>query len=124
VPEPLAFEVEMQRRTTSWERADPSAALLERQAWDEWLVTLLGGEPHTVRLRRENGVLIGECDCKGWQYRDHDESPCAHLCTVRKAAFGHVDDMIGQRVRILDADEERAQNIDRVRADGGRRYDR
>jgi len=121
---PLAFEVEKQRRTTSWKRAAPNDALLERQGWDEWLVTLPGGTAHAARLHRENGAFVGACDCKGWEYRDHDESPCAHLCTVRKAAFGHVDDVTGQRVRILDPDEERAQNIDRVRADGGRRYDR
>jgi len=25
------------------------------------------------------------CDCKGFEYRDRDEKPCAHLCTLRKA---------------------------------------
>lgn len=119
MPEPLAFEAEQQAHGDSWERAAPETALIERQSWNEWLVTLPGGTAHEVQLERDHGAFIGECDCKGFEFRDLG-SPCAHLCTVRKAAFGHYTDVRGRRVRILDPDEERAQR-EPMRADGGER---
>lgn len=117
MPEPLEFQTELRRRSQSWERADPKRALLERQRWDTWLVTLPGGTPHLVSLQRQHGAYVGSRDCAGFEYHD---CPCAHLCTVRKAAYIHADDVAGERVRILDVDQERAgHHVERVRADGG-----
>lgn len=113
-PEPLDFRTQQRARTESWERAEPDAALLERQGWDTWLVTLPGGDVHELQLRRENGAYLGTCDCAGFEYH---EGPCAHLCTVRKADYIHSDDVTGERVRVLDAAEDRAQHaVEKVRA--------
>jgi hypothetical protein len=121
--EPLDFRAERNGRTASWERAAPEAALLEPVGWDEWRVLLPdGGDVHLVQLERDHGAFLGACDCKGWEYRDDPESPCAHLCTLRQAEFGHDTDTYGQRVRVLDVDEERAQgSVERALADGGTR---
>lgn len=96
---PLDFATERDDRTASWRRADPRTALTERTAWNRWVVTLPDGEhAHDVRLERDHGAYVGECytpdgderePCPGNAYHD---SPCAHLCTVRKAAFGDVTD--------------------------------
>jgi hypothetical protein len=125
MPEPLDFRAERDARTASWERAAPSEALIERTAWNEWRVLLPDGDDvHEVRLERDHGAFGGECDCKGWEFRDDPESPCAHLCTLRQAEFGHDHDARGNRIRVLDATEERAQSVDRARADGGLRWSR
>jgi len=122
VPDVLDFRGEADRGSTSWRRADPGRAFIQRRAWNEWAVFLPdGGDAHEVRLERDHGAYVGECDCWGFRDRDRPESPCAHLCTLRQAEFGHYEDVNGNRVRILDADEERAQSVDRARADGGRR---
>jgi hypothetical protein len=114
MPEPLDFREKPDAASDSWTRADPHAALLERQAWDVWPVTLPCGSAHSVRLRRESGAYVGRCDCAGVE---HHDGPYAHLCTVRKAEFGHVADVSGRRVRALDPEAERAQAL----ADGGER---
>ena len=125
MPDVLDFRGEADRDSTSWERASPGRALIERDAWNEWTVLLPDGEDsHEVRLERDHGAYVGACDCWGFRGRDRPESPCAHLCTLRQAAFGHYRDVNGNRVRILDPDEERAQSVDRARADGGRRGER
>ena len=124
MPEPLDFRTEQHERTTSWERADPEAALVETTAWNRWRVMLPPSTtPHDVHLERENGAYVGRCDCPGFE---HHDGPCAHLCTVRKADFGHYDDLSGRRIRIRSAGEERADHYaepeetdDRLRADGG-----
>jgi hypothetical protein len=123
VTEPLDFRWEADAGSTSWKRGAPGRALIERRSWNEWAVFLPDGEDsHVVRLERDHGAYVGECDCWGFRGRDDPESPCAHLCTLRQAESGHYDDVDGNRVRILDADEERAQSIDRAVADGGRRW--
>lgn len=123
---PLDFYAERDAETASWQRADPDAALIEPVACNEWRVMLPEGSAHVVRLKHERGAYEGTCDCKGFEYRDSDESPCAHLCTVRRAHYDNehglasVTDTYGQEVRILDVDEERAaHHVDAIRADGG-----
>ena len=37
---PLDFAAKRDSGSASWTRADPEAALIERIAWDTWLVTL------------------------------------------------------------------------------------
>ena len=123
MPDVLDFRAEAEASSTSWERADPDRALIERRAWNEWAVLLPDGEgAHVCRLERDHRAYVGECDCWGFRDRDDPESPCAHLCALRQAEFGDHKDVYGNRVRVLDADEERAQtSVERVRADGGRR---
>jgi hypothetical protein len=121
--EPLDFRSQQRERTTSWERADPAAALIETVAWNRWRVMLPGStDPHAVHLEREHGAYVGGCDCPGFA---HHDGPCAHLCTVRKADYGHFEDIRGRRIRIRSDAEERAgcfaEPDERLRADGGER---
>ena len=120
MPDVLDFRAEAEARSTSWQRADPGRALIERRSWNEWAVLLPDGEEaHDCQLERDHGAYVGACDCPGYE---HHGGPCAHLCTLRQAEFGHDRDVKGRRVRVLDADEERAQtSVERIRADGGRR---
>lgn len=105
--------VEFSRGGTSWERADPLGALLEVTGSGTVLVTLPDGGVHEVCLASTGGGFVGWCDCNGWQYHD---GACAHLCTVRKAAFGGVEDTAGRPVRIPPS-----RQIHRpIRTDGGR----
>jgi len=132
---PLDFEHERDTDSTSWRRADPTTALIERTAWNHWRVTLPDGEHvHDVRLETDHGAYVGDCHvlgddgererCPGFAYHD---GPCAHLCVVRKAAFGHVRDASDQPVTIFDitdvADARADHAVERVRADGGHRRD-
>lgn len=99
----LDFEAERDAVTTSWERADPTEALIERWGRYGYLVTLLGGDAHFCAIgRRRDGEFIGWCRCKGYRYHD---GPCAHLCTVRKAAFGDLEAVNGEPVEIAHAVE-------------------
>ncbi|WP_246999431.1 hypothetical protein [Halosolutus gelatinilyticus] len=83
--EPLDFHTERDEQSRSWTRARPNAALIERFGRFGYKVTLRGGEDvHYCALGVEEDKYIGRCDCKGWKYHD---GPCAHLCTLRKAAF-------------------------------------
>ena len=117
--------------STSWQRADPDAALIESTGRYGYLVTLPGGDTHRAALAVENAQHVGTCDCQGWEYND---GPCAHLCTLRKAAFAEVEDVRGEpvtlpRVSLDDNDLDlRAATdgglVDRARrttATGGRR---
>ncbi|ELY69319.1 hypothetical protein [Natrinema versiforme] len=82
----LDFRHEADEQTTSWQRADPRAALVERVDPITFRVMLQGGsEYHRVHYALERGAHVGWCDCKGFEYRDDENSPCAHLCTLRKA---------------------------------------
>lgn len=85
-----------------------------------------GDDVHEVSLHRDGDDWMGDCwalhdggdrhqRCKGLTYSD---GPCAHLFAVRQAvARGTVD--------VLDAAEERADHhVERVMADGGRRWRR
>ncbi|WP_187347818.1 hypothetical protein [Haloplanus rubicundus] len=128
---PLDFAAERDEGTASWRRADPRAALIERTAWNRWVVTLPDSEhAHDVRLERDHGAYVGECytldgderePCPGNAYHD---GPCAHLCTVRKAAFGDVTDTHDRHVDVFDiedvADARADHAVEKLRADGGR----
>jgi hypothetical protein len=106
---PLDFERERDQATGSWERACSEPVLVERIAWDQWLVTFRDSEDtHRVRLHRDHGAYLGECavhpggeDCPGFAYH---EGPCAHLCAIRRADFGNLVDDKGQPVRIFDVE--------------------
>ena len=63
--------------------------MIERRSPAEYTVTLTGGNPHHVVYGRERGAYVGWCDCKGFEYRDDEGSPCAHLCALRKAEWSH-----------------------------------
>lgn len=116
--EPLRFREKREAESDSWRRARPTRALIEQLEWDTWLVTLPGGSVHEVELWREHGAYLGTCDCRGYE---HGHRPCAHLCTVRKAEFGDVEDVRGRAVEVVDPEERRAQRVDRLptAADGG-----
>ena len=120
----LDFEVEVESQSTSWERADPDGALIERTGPTEFRVMLPGGEVHTCHYGTERGGHVGYCDCKGWEYRDDDASPCAHLCTLRQAEFigDRADD--GERITaestIGEIDAGATETEPELRADGGR----
>ena len=129
---PLDFETGRDEQTESWRRADLRAALIERVAWNRWRVTLPDGEnTHQVCLERDHGAFVGECytldgddrdACPGDAYHD---GPCAHLCTVRKAAFGEMTDVRDERVHVFDSEDvqdARADHaVEKALADGGRR---
>jgi hypothetical protein len=124
---PLDFESVRDAGSASWTRAKDAVArgrtLVEQRAWNEWLVTLPDGSAHEIRLERDHGAYLGSCDCRGFKYREESDRPCAHLCAVRLAAFLDLRDTDGEIVRVLDADEERAQHhaeTEAARADGGR----
>lgn len=95
----LDFDAERDDETTSWERADPRSALIERLGRYGWKVMLPGGDFHICGLgRRRDGQYDGFCKCKGYQYH---EGACAHLCTLRKADFlGDVETTKGEVVQI------------------------
>lgn len=121
----LDFKREASTSSTSWERADPAAALVERSGVDEYVVMLRDGEtPHTVSYATERGARVGYCDCKGFEYRDRDDSPCAHLCVLRKAEFVGADDVNGRPVEAADTAElveaGATEPDPELRADGGR----
>lgn len=135
MPEPLDFEQKRDNGSASWERADPRAALIERVAWNRWRVLLPGGgDAHDVRLERDHGAFTGDCEaltddgrerCPARKYNDSDE-PCAHLCTIRKADFGAIEDDTGTTVTIFDTEDvgiaQADHHIETAMADGGRRF--
>lgn len=103
----LDFEAERDAETTSWERAAPQAALIERLGRYGWTVMLPGGDAHVCALgRRDDGLYVGFCKCKGYRYHD---GACAHLCTLRKADFlGEVETTGGEIVAIAPTVEREA----------------
>jgi hypothetical protein len=132
---PLDFAAKRDSGSKSWTRADPTAALIERVAWNRWLVMLPDGDDaHEVQLERDHGAYVGDCEvretgeqCPGRKYNDESE-PCAHLCTIRKAAFVGIEDQAGEPVQIFDRDDvELAKadpHIESAMADGGREVNR
>lgn len=84
----LNFRAERDDGSTSWKRADPGTALVERTSPVDYTVTLPGGDSHTVVYGREREAFVGWCDCRGFEYAD-EGSPCAHLCTLRQAEWSH-----------------------------------
>jgi hypothetical protein len=121
---PLDFEGVRRDGGDTWTRADPTAALVEPvgEDGDTWSVFLPdGAAAHTVELHTDHGAYVGRCDCQGFQLT----GLCAHLCTVRKAAFIGESDTTGERIRILelaDEDDRADLHVERIVADGGRRY--
>ena len=98
--------------TTSWNRAHPDNALIERIGDHSFVVTLKDGcSHHECRWKvGDENEYRGTCDCKGFQYND---GPCAHLCTLRKAYFIGATDNNGQPIT--------PYPLERVVADGGKR---
>ena len=69
---PLDFERERDQATGSWERACSEPVLVERIAWDQWLVTFRDSEDtHRVRLHRDHGAYLSDC----WMHPDRDDCP-------------------------------------------------
>lgn len=125
----LDFEIERDRDTTSFDRADPSTALIEQKHAHVWTVSLPDGEgTHHVMLGFEDDSYIGCCTCEGFEYHD---GPCAHLCTIRKAHQIRYPDVNGTPIQVRDVDRDpdaaEADHYDdpeQARADGGRRVRR
>jgi len=114
---PLDFETLAGTDATSWDRADPQGALIESVSRYSYRVTLPDGEEsHHVAVAVEDGQHVGLCDCKAFEYHD---GPCAHLCTVRQAAFIGERDTRGERVRIPRADLDAHTTDERAATDGG-----
>jgi len=111
---PVDFETECERRSTSWERAAPMADDTEIRKLNRftWVVQLPDGQAHVCTLLRRGDYFAGWCDCRGFEYND---GPCAHLCTLRQAAYVHVKDENGDRVRIPDTDATSGRAV----TDGG-----
>ena len=107
--DPVDFTAEREAHSTSWERADRATRPetvddtqireLNRHAW---LLRLPDGQPHVAALLRTQDGYQGWCDCNGWEYRDPDTSPCAHLCTLRQGEFVHVKTAEGDRLQVAE----------------------
>lgn len=92
--EALDFERERDEQTGSWTRAKPENAAIQQVTPMAWNVYLWGGSSaHRCYLAKQDGRYRGLCLyhvggkptlCKGFK---HHDGPCAHLCTLRKAAF-------------------------------------
>ena len=89
----------MDRQSTSWQRADPEAALIETADTAQWTVALPdGNDAHTVTLFTDGINTRGHCTCDGYHYHDR----CAHLITIRQAELLDVLTVDGEIVRIPD----------------------
>jgi hypothetical protein len=115
---PLDFETKREEGSASWTRADPEAALIERIAWDTWLVTLPdGAAAHEVTLYRDHGAFVGDCEiregdrCPARNYADPDE-PCAHLCTIYKGTLFNDPTDDGGRITVFDRDDAAIASAD------------
>lgn len=127
---PLDFAAKRDSDSASWTRADPTEALIERIAWNTWLVTLPDSEnAHEVTLEKRNGAFVGDCEirstgeqCPARKYRDRDE-PCAHLCTIRKGVLFNDPASDGTTIEVFErSDVEIAaadRHIEDAMADGG-----
>ena len=124
----------MDRQSTSWQRADPEAALIETADTAQWTVALPdGNDAHTVTLFTDGTNTRGHCTCDGYHFHDR----CTHLITIRQAQLLDVLTVDGVIVRIPTLDAEAADAVERqvanqdetesdaepeaVRSDGGRR---
>ena len=126
----------MDRQSTSWQRADPEAALIETADTAQWVVTLPDGDVHTVTLFTDGINTRGHCTCDGYHYHDR----CAHLITIRQAELLDILTLDVEIVRIPTLDAEAVDAVERkvatydeieadaepeaVRSDGGRRSTR
>jgi hypothetical protein len=93
----IDFEAAKEDESTSWKRAAPSTAMIERTSPVDYVVTLRGGDAHQTVFAQERGAPVGWCDCKGYRYSD-DVSPCAHLCTLEVARRQDLDDVHGRPI--------------------------
>jgi len=83
---PLDFSAQRDANSESFERADPVAALIERVAWNRWLVTLPDGDDaHEVRLERDHGAYVGECRSgdSDSEFEEQERCPARKYKTVR-----------------------------------------
>ena len=111
----------MDRQSTSWQRADPEAALIETVDAAQWTVALPGGEDaHTVTLFSDGINTRGHCSCDGYKYHDR----CAHLITIRQAQLLDIMTVDGDLVRIptleaheVDAVERKVATDDEIDAE-------
>ena len=127
----------MDRQSTSWQRADPEAALIETADTAQWTVALPdGNDVHTVTMFTDGINTRGHCTCDGYHYHDR----CAHLITIRQAELLDILTLDVEIVRIptladeaVDAVERKVATYDEieadaepeaVRSDGGRRSTR
>lgn len=104
------FERARDGESESWTRADPSTASEISSVGDAtWSIQLPEGDQHLTWLVQLEDDYLGRCDCKGFAFHGAPENqrldgetpkfaPCAHLCTLRKAAV--LDDSL-----IPDADD-------------------
>ena len=66
----------MDRQSTSWQRADPEAALIEIADTAQWTLTLPdGNDAHTVTLFTDGTNTRGHCTCYGYHFHHR----CTHL---------------------------------------------
>jgi len=114
--EPVDFDDLAGSDETSWIRARPERALIESTGRYGYRVTLRDGDAHLVAVAVDDGQHVGHCDCEAWKYHD---GPCAHLCTVRKAAFIDETDVQGEPVCIPRLDLDAHETDERAVADGG-----
>jgi len=114
--EAVDFEEIAGTDATSWARAQPQAALIESTGRYGYRVTLPGGDTHLVAVAVDGGQHVAQCDCKAWEYH---EGPCAHVSTVRKAAFIDAVDVKGEPVCIPRLDLDAHETDQRAVADGG-----
>jgi hypothetical protein len=111
----------MDRQSTSWQRADPEAALIETADTAQWKVTLPdGNDVHTVTLFTDGINTRGHCCCDGYHFHDR----CTHLITIRQAQLLDVLTVDGDLVRIptladeaVDAVERKVATYDEIEAD-------
>ena len=108
----------MDRQSTSWQRADPEAALIETADTAQWTVALPDGNGvHTVTLFTDGINTRGHCTCDGHHYHDR----CAHLITIRQAQLLDVLTVDGVGVQCWNTDDLAEAEPEAVRSDGGRR---
>jgi len=100
----------MDRQSTSWQRADPEAALIEIADTAQWTLTLPdGNDAHTVTLFTDGTNTRGHCTCYGYHYHDR----CAHLITIRQAQLLDVITVDGVIVRIPTLADEAVDAVKR-----------
>lgn len=118
---PLDFAAEREAETTSWVRADPTVALIERWGRYGYLITLPGGSAHFAAIgRRSDGTYVGWCKCKGFQ---HHDGPCAHLCTLYKADTVGVEAVNERPVTVEHAVEAEQEDVAEEHAEAQRSGD-
>ena len=96
---PLDFAAKRDGGSDSWRRADPTAALIERVAYNRFLVTLPDSKAtHEVQLERDHGAFTGDCRHpeEGVDYADQER------CPARKYNDGSDD---GTTIEVFERDD-------------------